>query len=454
MSRPTPQPTPKQNFLQTMLIVATVFLAWNLFFGQGRSQPQQAPQTMQQVLEKLRDDNRKLLDLTAAHDLGELEKKVDEQEKAGKLTKDDASQLRLEGAILTADTQLKAGLKWDETQRIRMAFYKLDALSNKLAEQPLWTKATFEVPPAAYKPERFPWTSWTGQSLYAHVVDTLQQRNRTDLVWGIIPGGHAFIDFLVHLTGAIPSFSYWFAALLLAVCVRALIYPLSQKQLMWSRQMSQLVPLTKEIKEKYTGQEQQVKIMELYKEYGMNPMAGCFPALIQMPLFLFVYQCMVHYQFDFQKGTFLWINHANSVATKGFIANDLGHMDLILVIIYAVSMVISTLLAPVSDPTQVKQQRMIGLSVAIIFPVFMFTGAIPIVAAFVLYWTFTNILATAQSLRAYRLPLPPLVKVNTPAGGVYPGGIPTVKGNGKMNGKVIEQNKTGAPAKHKPKKRK
>ena len=56
----------------------------------------------------------------------------------------------------------------------------------------------------------------------------------------------------------------------------------------------------------------QAKTMELYKEYGINPFAGCLPALIQIPLFITVYQFMLHYQFEFQKGYFLWINPSTS----------------------------------------------------------------------------------------------------------------------------------------------
>jgi YidC/Oxa1 family membrane protein insertase len=453
MSRPAN--TPKQNFLQTMLLVTTLFLAWNLFFNPQRNQPT-SNKTSAQLLQQMREENAKLLDHTIARTESELEKQVNKEFSTNKLTMPDAERIRTEGALLVADASLKAGVHWNDTQRIRTAHAKLDKRSRDLANSPLWTKTTFDLPESALRPERFAWTQTpvTGEGFYNQIVTTLKERNRHDLIWGTIPGGHAFIDFLVRITGAIPSFSYWFAALLLAIVVRAIIYPLSQRQLMWSRQMSQLQPLVKEIRDQYTGQEQQVKMMELYREYGINPMAGCVPALVQMPLFLFVYQCMVQYQFDFERGTFLWINPASAAASHGFFGRDLGHLDYILIGLYAISMVISTLLAPISDPTQVKQQRMIGLAVAVIFPVFMLSGTFPVAAAFVLYWTFTNMLATAQSLRAYRLPLPPLVKVNTPTGGVYPGtpfgATPNGKGNGKMNG----QHKTGTPAKHKPKKRK
>ncbi len=209
----------------------------------------------------------------------------------------------------------------------------------------------------------------------------------------------------------------------MAIVVRGVIWPLSQKQLMWGRQMSQLAPMMREIKEQFKNDQalQQKKMMELYSEYGLHPLAGCWPALVQLPLFLAVYQCMLHYRFEFQKGTFLWMNEHTSRLTHGFTAPNLGQKDIILILIYAVTLLISTLLTPVNDPTQVKQQRTIGIGVSLLFPFMMLTGAYPVPCAFVLYWTFTNVLATAQSLRAYYLlPSPPLVKVNTSTGGVLP----------------------------------
>jgi len=174
-----------------------------------------------------------------------------------------------------------------------------------------------------------------------------------------------------------------------------------------------------------------------------------------MPLFFTVYQWMVQYQFEFQKGTFLWINPATHQATKGFTAANLGQLDFILIILYGISMVVTTLLSPVSDPSQAKQQRMIGIGFAIFATVTLFTGAFPVAGAFVLYWTFTNILATIQSLRAYRMSVPPLEKVNAAGGGVFPLDPSKFGGNGKTNGKVDPGNiRTGTPAKHKPKKRK
>ncbi|MBN9502215.1 MAG: hypothetical protein BGO01_19225 [Armatimonadetes bacterium 55-13] len=461
MSRPAP--TPKQNFLQTLLIVTTVFLGMQLFCNKPQQNTADSNRTTADVLKSMREMNSKLLDVSIVRENSALNSKIHEETNAKKLTEQQAEALRIEGSILVADTQLKAGMQRNETQRIRQAYYSLDTMNRKKAGLDEWNKTTVEIPKTVRQPERFTWSQWTGHELYQKVVSELTTRNKTDLVWGFMPGGYQFVDLLVHATGSIPAFSYWFAALLLALVVRGVVYPLTQRQLMWSRQMSQLTPMLKEIKERYkdSPQTQQTKTMELYREYGINPMAGCGPALVQMPLFLFVYQCMLHYQFEFQKGTFLWINASTSQATKGFIAPNLGQVDTILIILYGISLCTSTMLQPVTDPTQVKQQRIMGLSFAVLMPVFMLLGFFPVPAAFVLYWTFTNILATAQSLRAYRLPLPPLVKVNTKDGGAYPGGgffakFQEAQNSQGANGANVNSlnGKTGAPAKHKPKKRK
>jgi YidC/Oxa1 family membrane protein insertase len=293
------------------------------------------------------------------------------------------------------------------------------------------------------------------------------------------------MDFLVGLTGHTPAISYAVAAFLLALLVRSVVFKLATKQIMSGRRMSQLMPLVKEIKDAHPDDPAMVntKTMALYKEYGVNPFAGCGPAFVQMPLFYAIYSCMVAYQFEFEKGTFLWINPTTSKATNGFIAPNLGQQDTILVMIYGITMLITTLLTPVSDPAQAKQQRLMGIGITVLFTAFMFMGAVPVVSGFVLYWIFTNILATTQSLVLYRRPLPPLQKVTTAPGGVYPtgglggrfgkfmeqmqsaqeeqmrrqGGGGSSNGGKPSNGNVFlgtGETKTGTPAKHKPKKRK
>jgi YidC/Oxa1 family membrane protein insertase len=343
--------------------------------------------------------------------------------KKGKLAASEAASQKLEldtkvleGAVVVTDALLRAGEQTQSFDKYQAGYQLISTYQSKYSDNEIWSH------PFAVEDQKGVKSQYSGSEIYEKSVTELSAQNKKSLVLGFIPG-YQLVDALIKLTGSNPAFSYWFAALLLAVVVRGAIWPLSQRQLMWGRQMSQLAPLMREIKEEYKSDQaqQQKKMMELYSEYGLHPLAGCWPALVQLPLFLAVYQCMLHYRFEFQKGTFLWINQATSHATHGFTAPNLGQKDTILIILYAITLLISTLLTPVNDPTQVRQQRLIGIGVSLLFPFMMLTGAYPVPCAFVLYWTFTNIFATAQSLRAYYLlPSPPLVKVNTSVGGVLP----------------------------------
>lgn len=446
------QPRPKQNFLQTFLIVTTLWLGFLLIFN--RQQPTNAQNdksTSADVLAQLRDSNLKVNEVSAMHALSFYKDKLNDEAKRQVISPEQKEKLELEGDILLADTQLKAyvvkTLKGDPSDgtTLQQAYLALHNVEKQFKDKPIWKDLAVPVADMTgnknFAREGSPWMSWTGEKLHAEVVQRLSNKYKGDLLLGFIPG-YQVIDTLVALTGRNPGFSYAFAAFLLALIVRAIVYPLAQRQLMWSRQMSQLQPMVQEIKKQYTDkktkqvtnpQEFQMKTMELYKEYGLNPLAGCAPALLQMPLFLIVYQCMLHYQFEFQKGTFLWMNPGSGSA----FAHNLGQQDNVMIVIYGITMICSTLLTPVTDPAQKVQQKAIGIVIGVLFTVFMFLGWFPVPGAFVLYWTFTNLLAMAQSIRAYRMPVPPLQKVNAPGGGVYPA-APSGKKGGFLD-KLQEQ---------------
>ena len=430
MSKPS-QPAPaKPNFLTNLLLMVAVFMGFQLWMKSREAPPVSAGRpltTSGDVLARIRSYDaeapttvgraQEINDETVRQLLPSYNKFVDEDKKAKKVDEAKADELKTQAAILAAHLQLKSGVASNDTNKLRMAYNTLEGFERTHGDKPLWTSTPVEVTEGGKKVEI------TGQSFLKSLIAQISERNKSDLIWGAIPGGYAFIDFLVGLTGHNANYSYAFATLLLAFLVRAAVFPLSQKQLMMSRKMSQLVPRLTEIKAKFKDDQVEAnkRSMELYSRYGINPFAGCLPALVQMPLFLTVYQCILHYQFEFTKGYFLWINPSASAASHGFFAPNLGQQDYVLIIIYSVTMVISTLLTPVNDPTQAKQQRMIGVGASIIFPIMMLLRLFPVVSGFVLYWTFTNLFSMAQSLRAYRMPMPELVEVNAPGGGVYPG---------------------------------
>ena len=213
---------------------------------------------------------------------------------------------------------------------------------------------------------------------------------------------YKIMDTLVAVTGRISWFSYWFGIILLTVIVKILITPLTKAQFKSMREMQRLQPLIKEVQEKYKGDQRIMgeKVMELYKEHGVNPLAGCLPILIQMPILILVYTMIRYYEQQFAGGTFLWIGwkpleHLFSIPLMGrpvwLTAANLAQPDLILLVLYTISMVISQRISIV-DPTQAEQQKMMSIIMPIMF--FFFIGYLP--SAFVLYWLTFNILQTWQ----------------------------------------------------------
>lgn len=454
MSQPQ---NPRGNFMQTLLFMMVLFMGYQIFIGQRMGGNAADTRTANEVWADMQKLNAEAKDLSIAKMLPVYEQKFkDEAAKAKKPQKEIDEQL-WRAMLLVADTEFRSALEHPEhaiTKETR-AFQTLKGRFEQNHTTPMWDVS---VPVAAYK-NGWP-TQQSANTLYTSLVTDLSLRHKTDLVWGLVPG-YKFIDFLVGLTGKVPAVSYWLAALLLAVLVRGTVWPLTQKQYKWGRQMQQLQPYMKELEAKYKDKNGQVPqdkqaayqgdVMKLYKEYGVNPFSGCAPMAVQLPFFLLVYSCMLHYQFEFTKGTFLWINPGTTGKLFGFIpvAPNLGERDYILIVFYGISMVVSQMLTPVSDLSNAKQQRIMGLVAALFAAGYMFF--IPLPSAFVLYWFFTNLLATGQSLLVSRMHLPPLQKKVTIAGGAVPVDAATVGQNGVDPGFF---SKTGTTKSHKPKKKK
>jgi len=92
---------------------------------------------------------------------------------------------------------------------------------------------------------------------------------------------------------------YGWAIILLTVLVRVVMWPLSVSQQKSMKKMQELSPKLKEIQNRYKSDPQvmQKKMMEFYKEHSFNPFGGCFPLLIQMPIFILLYTALISPQF-------------------------------------------------------------------------------------------------------------------------------------------------------------
>ena len=112
--------------------------------------------------------------------------------------------------------------------------------------------------------------------------------------------------------------NYGFAIIVLTIIIRVVLYPLMQKQMVSMREMQKIQPLMKAIQSKFKNDKERLnkELMALYKVHKVNPMSGCLPLLIQMPILILLFQALRVFEYknpntEIIAGGFLWI--ANQV---------------------------------------------------------------------------------------------------------------------------------------------
>jgi len=246
------------------------------------------------------------------------------------------------------------------------------------------------------------------------------------------------IDFFVTILGR-QSWSYWVAILLISVLVKLALTPLSNKQYRSMKEMQKLQPYIQELQAKHKNDKTVLgaKTMELYKDHGINPMAGCTPLLFQLPIMYTLYYTIRMYQYQFSHGTFLWIGSGISHTFPQFLGINLGQPDIPILLLYAGSMYVTQKMTvtPTMDPQQAETQKMMAIMTPFMTTYFFLQYHLP--SAFVLYYLIFNLLSTAQQKYYMR----------KRAGDVSPGSggdggtrrLPTLPG-GSGGGKAIPVN--------------
>lgn len=264
-------------------------------------------------------------------------------------------------------------------------------------------------------------------------------------------GLYRVMDFLVSLTGR-QTWSYALAILLISLLVKLALTPLSNKQYRSMKEMQKLQPYMKELQAKHKNDKELMgrKTMELYKEHGINPMAGCVPLLFQLPIMYTLYYAIRLYQFQFQHGTFLWIGSGLSQMFPQYLGINLGQPDIPILLLYALSMYVTQKMTvtPTMDPQQAETQKMMAIMTPFMTTYFFLQYHLP--SAFVLYYLIFNVLSTAQQKYYMRKragdSLPgsgddggskrlPLLSDGPTGGRAIPvSGVTKLNGNGSVNG--------------------
>ena len=125
--------------------------------------------------------------------------------------------------------------------------------------------------------------------------------------------------------------NYGMAIILMTVLIRVILYPLMQKQMVSMREMQKIQPLMKAVQEKYKNDKERLnkELMALYKEHKVNPMSGCLPLLIQMPILILLFQVLRKFKYyipntEIIDGGFLWIANQYTVMENGELVTKAG----------------------------------------------------------------------------------------------------------------------------------
>lgn len=192
------------------------------------------------------------------------------------------------------------------------------------------------------------------------------------------------------------------AIIVLTILIKAVLWPLQNKATSSMRKMAALSPKMTELREKYKDDPTRMnqELMRLYKDYGVNPFGGCFPMLIQIPIF-FGFYSMLGTAIELRNASFLWVHDLSQPDTVGHL---LGFPVNVLPLLMALTMVWQMSLTPkTGDATQ---QRMF-MFMPMIFVLFAYNYA----SALSLYWTTQNLISIAQLYLTRNQPVPELQKV-------------------------------------------
>lgn len=181
------------------------------------------------------------------------------------------------------------------------------------------------------------------------------------------------------------------AIIIITIIFRVLIYPITEKQLKSSYSMQKIQPYIKEIQTKYAGDQQRMneEMQKIYAEHNFNPLAGCLPMLLQMPIFIILYQTLREY-IPSQGASFYGLipNLAAALSTtwaSGIIASI---PYIIIVLLFGVSTLIPMLMQENAE----KQTKIMAIFMAF-FMIYIGWSA---PAGVMLYWVASSFFGIAQ----------------------------------------------------------
>jgi YidC/Oxa1 family membrane protein insertase len=196
------------------------------------------------------------------------------------------------------------------------------------------------------------------------------------------------------LYSVIPN--YGIAIIILTIFIKIVLWPLGSKSYKSMSEMKKIQPLMKEIREKYKNDKKKMneEVMSLYRTYKINPLGGCLPMVVQLPVFFALYR-MLYQAIELRHAPFLlWIDDLSAPDRLLHFGFSIPFMEPpygipVLTIIMGATMLLQQKMSPpMGDPTQAKMMMFMPLIFTVIFINFS--------SGLVLYWLVNNVLSISQ----------------------------------------------------------
>jgi len=254
----------------------------------------------------------------------------------------------------------------------------------------------------------------------------------------VLKGIHHVLD---KELGFAPNFAWGLSIVLLTISVRVLLFPVFVKKIKSQRRMQEIAPKVKELQAKHKGDRETLntELMKLYKDHGTNPVSGCLPLILQIPVFIALFRVMNEFKptgvtdgvATFKPNAFGLSNHQISEAATSKIfgaplaasfrsgkelVTTLGGQTTTVMIVTAIMIVVMggsqfytqrQLMAragAAADPQQAQIQKMM----LYVLPVFFAFAGINFPVGVLLYWLTTNIWSMGQQAWVIKR-MPPVV---------------------------------------------
>ena len=208
---------------------------------------------------------------------------------------------------------------------------------------------------------------------------------------------------LVLLYEYIPGHDFGVAVIVLTILIKLVLYPLGAQAIRSQKSLSELQPKMKEIKEKFKqDKEQQTKaMMELYKREKVNPLSGCLPLLVQLPILIALFRVFWKGFGEEQMGAlYSFVPYSGQIDTTFLGLVNLGEASIILALLTGVVQFIQTKMVTPKQKSNRKGppdfSQMMQKQMLYFFPVFTVFILWRLPAAIALYWLVTTLFTIGQ----------------------------------------------------------